>query len=183
MRPALIVIDMLHEFVYGRLRSPQAERIVPAIKKLIDEARVKGVPIIYVADHHLPVDHELKIWGAHALAGSKEARIIDDLAPSEKDFVLYKRSYSGFRDTGLDLLLRDLGVDTVILTGIHTHICVLHTAWDAFYLGYSIYVVEDGVAAFSEEDHKYALKYMKEVYGAKLVSSKEVLELFKNIKE
>ncbi|MEM1878755.1 MAG: isochorismatase family cysteine hydrolase, partial [Desulfurococcaceae archaeon] len=81
------------------------------------------------------------------------------------------------RDTGLSYVLRDLGVDTLILTGIHTHICVLHTAIDAFYERFNIIVVSDAVAAFSREDHNYALKYMEKVLGAKLLSTREVLEL------
>lgn len=177
MKPAVIVIDMLKEFVYGRLRSPQAQEIIPVIKRIIDHAHNRDIPVIYVADRHFPVDHELKVWGVHALHDSSESEIIDELKPGSKDYVLYKRSYSGFRDTGLDMLLRDLGVDTVVLTGIHTHICVLHTAWDAFYHGYNILVVRDGVAAFSREDHEYALKYMEKVYGAKIVESGEVLKL------
>jgi len=177
LKPVVIVIDMLEEFVYGRLKSPQAQLIVPVIKKIVEAARQNGVPVIYVADNHLPYDPELRVWGEHAMIGSREARIIEDLKPSERDIVLYKRNYSGFRDTGLDIILRSLGVDTVILTGIHTHICVLHTAWDAFYYGYKIIVVKDGVAAFSTEDHEYALKYMEKVYGAKILNSSEVLEI------
>ena len=177
MRYAVIVIDMLEEFVHGRLKSPEAEAIIPVIKKIIDKARTKDIPIIYVADNHLPYDPELRIWGEHAMMGSSGARIIDELKPSDKDIVLYKRSYSGFRDTGLDIILRSMNIDTVILTGIHTHICVLHTAWDAFYYGYKIYVVRDGVAAFSREDHEYALKYMEKIYGAKILESSKIIEL------
>ncbi len=177
MKPAILVIDMLEEFVHGRLRSPQAENIIPNIKKIIETARKKNIPIIYLADKHYPVDHELKIWGPHAMYNSPESRIIDELKPDENDYVLYKRNYSGFRGTGLDILLRDLGIDTVILTGIHTHICVLHTAWDAFYYGYNLIVVEDAVAAFSKKDHEYALNYMKQVYGAKIMKTSEVLKV------
>jgi len=177
LKPAVIVIDMLEEFVYGRLKSPQAQEIIPVIKKVVEAARRRNIPVIYVADNHLPMDPELRVWGEHAMRGSEEAKIIRELEPTEKDVVLYKRSYSGFRDTGLDIVLRALGVDTVVLMGIHTHICVLHTAWDAFYYGYNIVVVKDGVAAFSPEDHEYALKYMEKVYGAKIVSSDEVLRM------
>ncbi|MCS7128126.1 MAG: cysteine hydrolase [Sulfolobales archaeon] len=179
MKPALLVIDMLHEFVRGRLKSPRAEDIVFNIRALINHAHSCGVPVIHLVDNHLPIDHELKIWGPHAIKGSPEAKIIDELMPVESDLVLFKRSYSGFRDTGLDILLRDLGVKTLLLTGIHTHICVLHTAWDAFYYGYDIYVVKDAVAAFSEEDHKYALNYMEKTYGAKLITTQEAVELMK----
>ncbi len=179
MKPALLVIDMLQEFVHGRLRSPCAEGIVSNIKNLIDHAHSHGVPVIHLVDNHLPTDHELNIWGPHAIKGSPEAKIIDELTPVESDLVLFKRSYSGFRDTGLDALLRDLSVKTLFLTGIHTHICVLHTAWDAFYYGYDIYVVKDAVAAFNEEDHRYALNYMEKTYGAKLITAQEAIELIK----
>jgi nicotinamidase-related amidase len=177
LKPALIIIDMLREFVHGRLRSPEAENIVPNIKELLVTARKNSVPVIYVADKHFPVDHELKVWGEHALYNSPDSEIIDELKPSSRDYVLYKRTYSGFRGTGLDILLRDLGIDTVILTGIHTHICVLHTAYDAFYYGYNIYIVRDAVAAFSREDHEYSLKYMEKVYGAKIIDLTTALEI------
>jgi len=177
LKPALIVIDMLEEFVRGRLRSPQAETIIPVIRSLIEVFRGRKLPVIYVIDSHLPSDIEFKVWGPHAVKGSSEARIVDELKPSRGDLVFEKRYYSGFRDTGLDVTLRDLGVDTVVLTGIHTHICVLHTAADAFYHRYNIIVVKDAVAAFSESDHEYALKYMERVYGAKILTSDEVIGL------
>ncbi|MGC8982797.1 MAG: cysteine hydrolase family protein [Desulfurococcaceae archaeon] len=181
MKPAVLVVDMLKEFVYGKLRSPEAEKIVPAIKAIITKAREKRIPIVYLADHHFAFDREMRIWGYHALAESSESEVIDELKPEKGDIVLYKRSYSGFRDTGLSYVLRDLGVDTVILTGIHTHICVLHTAIDAFYERFDVVVVEDAVAAFSREDHEYALKYMKQVLGAKIANTREILDLFEKV--
>ncbi len=177
MKTALLVIDMLKEFVYGRLKSPYASEIVPVIRVLIAKAREKKIPVIYLIDRHRIFDSEIRIWGPHAMYDSEEATIINELKPDVGDIVLYKRSYSGFRDTGLAGILRDLGVDTVILTGIHTHICVLHTAIDAFYERFNIIVVKDGVAAFSKEDHEYALKYMETVLGAKLLNYREVINI------
>jgi nicotinamidase-related amidase len=176
VRPALLIIDMIEEFVHGRLKSPSAEAIIPAIRMLAENARKQGIPVIYLIDNHLPFDRELSIWGPHALSRGEESRIVSELRPSEKDLVFQKRSYSGFRDTGLAGVLRDLGVDTVILTGIHTHICVLHTAIDAFYDRFNIIIVSDAVAAFSESDHAYALDYMRKVLGAKVLNTLEVVE-------
>lgn len=178
---AILVIDMLKEFVYGRLRSPQAIEIIPAIKKIVESARSKGIPVIYLADRHMAFDSELKIWGPHAMTNDPEAEIIDELKPERSDIVLYKRSYSGFRETGLEYILRDLGVDTVVLTGIHTHICVLHTAIDAFYARFKLIVVRDAVAAFSKEDHEYAIKYMRDVLGANIIDSNELLRLLETM--
>jgi nicotinamidase-related amidase len=177
LRPALIVVDMVHEFVKGRLKSPQAESIVPTIKRLIDKARECSAPVIHVVDRHLPFDHELKLWGPHAMANSPESNIVEELKPVEGEYVFPKRFYSGFRDTGLDTALRDMGVDTLVVTGIHTHICVLHTVADAFYYGYKVYVVKDAVAAFSQRDHEYALDYMRSVYGAEIVDSSRAVDV------
>ncbi|MGC8954054.1 MAG: cysteine hydrolase family protein [Desulfurococcus sp.] len=176
MRPALLVVDMLKEFVHGRLRSPEALRIIPVIKDLTSTMHKRGFPVIYLADHHYPFDHELSIWGPHAMHNDPESEIIEELRPGPSDIVLYKRSYSGFRETGLDYILRDLGVDTVIITGIHTHICVLHTAMDAFYNRYQVIVVEDAVSAFSRSDHEWALNYMKTILGCRIMKSREVIE-------
>lgn len=177
MKPALIIVDMLYEFVHGRLSTPRAREIIPVIKKLVDVARKKDIPVIYVIDQHLPSDPELRHWGPHALAGSGEARIIDELSPRDKDIVVPKHGYSGFKDTPLDHILRSMGVDTIVVTGIHTHICVLHTVADAFYHGYNIIVVSDGTAAFEQKDHEYALEYMKKIYGVKIVDSREAMKI------
>nr|WP_048060594.1 isochorismatase family cysteine hydrolase [Methanothermus fervidus] len=177
MKIALLIIDMLEEFVHGKLSSPESRKIIPVIKELIKVARENKIPIIYLADKHFHFDHELKIWGPHAMAESPESEIIDELKPEDKDIVLYKRSYSGFRETGLDYILRDLNIDTLVLTGIHTHICVFHTAIDAYYARYDVIIVEDGVSALSNEDHEWALKYMKEILGCKVMKANEVQKL------
>jgi nicotinamidase-related amidase len=63
MRPALIIIDMTKDFVYGKLKCERALNIIPNLKRLIEKFRRLGLPIIYVSDSHLPVDPEIKIWG------------------------------------------------------------------------------------------------------------------------
>lgn len=181
LKPAVLVVDMLKEFVYGRLRSPEAVSIIPNIRSIVLKARAKNVPVIYLADRHFPFDREIRIWGMHASPESEESEIVEDLRPEKRDIVLYKRSYSGFRETGLSYLLRDLSVDTVILVGIHTHICVLHTAIDAFYERFNIIVVKDAVAAFSTSDHEYALNYMEKVLGAKLLTTSEVIGMLERV--
>ena len=103
----------------------------------------------------------------------------DELKPDEKDHVLEKRCYSGFFETGLDLLLRDLKVDTVIITGLHTHICCRHTAADAFFRGYKIIIPRDGVEAFTAKDHEEGLEYLKNIYDAEIKTVDEIIKDFK----
>ncbi len=175
-KKAFIVIDMLNEFVKGRLSSPSAQKIVPSIKSVLETARKNNALVIFARDCHRKGDKEFDIWGEHALCSSPDSQIIDELAPDEtreKEFVIPKRRYDAFWMTDLDLLLREFGVEEVVLTGISTDICVLHTAMGAFFRNYRVTVIEDGVAAFTEEDHKWALNYMKKAYGARLTNSKE----------
>lgn len=178
VRPAVLVIDMLNDFVEGALKVPNAAEVVPRISKLLNVARERKVPVVYVCDAHLEgVDRELEAWGPHALKGSWGAKVIEELAPLKGDFIVEKRRYSAFYATDLDLLLRELGVDTLILTGVATEICVQHTAADAFYRGYSIIVVEDCVKGVSEEAHRAGLNVMSRLYKAKIVSLEEALKL------
>ncbi len=181
----VLVIDMLYEFVYGKLGSTYSRNIVPNIVKIVDAARRNSVPIIHVVDSHLPVDIEVrKIWGPHAMKGSPDSRIIPELEPrSSMEFVLEKRWYSGFRGTGLAQLLRDLDVRTIIITGVATNICVLHTVSDAIYERFDVIVVSDATAAIpiitesAVNEHEFFLKYMSKVYPIRVVSTDEILKM------
>lgn len=63
----------------------------------------------------------------------------------------------------------------MLITGLHTNICDRHTAADAFFRGFDIAIVTDGVDAFTQEDHEQGLAYFAKVYGAKLMTTREVL--------
>ncbi|MEM2393413.1 MAG: isochorismatase family cysteine hydrolase [Candidatus Bathyarchaeia archaeon] len=182
-RACVIIVDMLNDFVTGDLKCERAAKIVPNLKKLVEAARKHGIPVIYANDAHYPHDVEVvHKWGLHAVKGTKGAEVIPELKPTEKDFIVEKRTYSGFYETGLDPLLRSLyggeGVKTVILGGLHTHICIRHTAADAFFRGYKIIVAKDGVEAFTQEDHEQGLKYLEYVYNAKLMTVNEIIKEF-----
>jgi len=180
---AVIIIDLLNDFVTGDLKCERAKPIIPNLKKLIETARKHGVPVIYSNDAHYPGDVEVvEKWGKHAIKGTKGAEVIPVLKPTAKDYIVEKRTYSGFYETGLDSLLRSLyrgeGVKTVILGGLHTNICVRHTAADAFFRGYKIIIAKDGVEAFTQEDHGQGLKYLEYVYNAKIMTVNEIIKEF-----
>ena len=178
-KAAIIVVDMLNDFVTGALKCDRGLAIVPATARLLQGARKAGVPVVFSNDAHLKgIDREFEVWGEHAVAGTKGAEVIPELALCDKDYVVPKRRYSGFFHTDLDLLLRELGVDTVIMTGLHAHMCVRHTSADAFQLGYKVVVATDATDSFTEEDYKNGIKYLKEVYGAELYTVDELLEIF-----
>jgi nicotinamidase-related amidase len=180
---AVIIIDLLNDFVTGDLKTQRAEHIIPKLKKLIEEARKHNIPIIYSNDAHYPQDVEVvEKWGKHAIKGTKGAEVISELKPTSKDYIVEKRTYSSFYETGLDPLLRSLyngeGAKTVILGGLHTNICVRHTAADAFFRGYKIIIAKDGVEAFTQEEHEQGLKYLEYVYNAKVMTVDEIIKEF-----
>ena len=179
-KAAILVVDMLNDFVTGALKCDRGLAIVPKTAELLDGAREAGVPVIFCNDAHLKgIDREFEVWGEHAVAGTKGAEVIPELHLCEKDYVVPKRRYSGFFHTDLDLLLRELGITTVIMTGLHAHMCVRHTSADAFQLGYKVVVATNATDSVTEEDYNNGIKYLKEVYGAELYTVDELLELFK----
>ena len=177
MKTAVIVIDMINDFVTGVFKSDRAAKIIPNIKALLDYTRKQKVPIVYATDAHVPnVDPEFDVWVSHAVAGSRGAEIIDELKPHKGDFRVLKRKYSAFQGTDLDQLLRELKIDTVILTGVVTDICIQHTAADAFFRGYKIIVPKDCVEAVDAKTQEEAIRYIKKAYGPEITTSKELVK-------
>ena len=173
---------MLNDFVSGKLKCARTKKIIPKIKVLLDASREKGIPVFYCNDAHLSSDtYEFNLWGPHALKGTKGAQVIEDLKPTSRDDIVLKRTYSAFYNTTLDGFLKkkfgNKGPDVLIITGIHTDICAKHTAFDAFVRGYEIIVPKDGVTAFQEQDHKTALDYMKTNFGAKIITTSQLIDL------
>ena len=129
-RPAVIVADMLVDFVTGALANPPSQECIEPIARLLSAARERGWPICYANDAHLPGDMEETLWGLHALAGTPGAQVIPELAPQPGDFAFPKRWYSGFHETGLDMYLKQSGIDTVILTGQHAQFVLVELEAD-----------------------------------------------------
>jgi nicotinamidase-related amidase len=175
-RKALLVIDMLNDFVRkdGALPVPFAEELIEPIKKTIERFRSRKLPVIYVCDSHMPDDEEFKVWGEHAVKGSYGARVVEELSPENSDVIIYKRRFSGFFGTDLDLTLKEKGIEEVVLTGVLTNICVLYTGSDAYQLGYRVTVLKDCVGAADSSMHEFALRQLKEVVGAEVIGSKDL---------
>jgi nicotinamidase-related amidase len=172
---ALVIVDMLEDFVHGALASPRAEAILPPLEELLAHARHEGWARIFANDAHLAGDPELAIWGEHAMAGTPGAQIVADLAavPGPLELIVPKRAYGAFDGTVLDERLMDLNVDEVVLTGPHT--CVRHTAYGALLRGYRITVPRDAVYVFEGVDEREALQYLRSDYGAQITSVGELL--------
>lgn len=173
---AIVILDMTYDFVHGMLKTPRALDIIEPLQRLTGYAHAKGIPVIYVSDAHLDVDRELAIWGPHSMKGTPGAQIIEELNTQPNDYLLEKRTYSGFFQTGLDILLRSLKADTVVVTGLHANMCCRHTSADAFALGYKIIVPKETTNAFTEEEYQDGLAYLQRMYQANVCSLDAILE-------
>ena len=171
---ALIIVDMLNDFVDGRLANPKAQAIIAPLQRLLAHARDEGWVVVFSNDAHQPDDPELRVWGEHAMAGTREAEVIPQLAPHEGEIVSPKRVYGAFDFTGLDERLKEREVDEVVITGQHTHICVRHSSYGALIRGYAITIPRDAVCGFEGVDEDEALAYLEMAYGAKIATVGEL---------
>ncbi len=179
---ALINIDYTFDFVAteGKLTTAEVgqklhDDILALTKHFVDE----GDYVVFAIDGHEPKDQyhpENKLFPAHNVMGTKGRNLYGDLAKyyaeHRHDPTIYwidKRHYSAFSGTDLDIRLRERDIKELHLVGVCTDICVLHTAIDAYNLGYDIVIHEKGVASFDAVGHEWALKHFKNVLGATIV--------------
>lgn len=161
MKPAIIVVDMLKDSFNDAHRNPVtpfARSIVPRINRLTDRARSLTIPVIFSMDSFLPGDF---IFGGkmkeHSLRGTPGAEVTDELNQCPVDYYSPKRRFSAFFKTDLDQTLRHLKVDTVVITGINSHWCVLGSALDALANDFQAIILEDCCASYTREIHEITM--------------------------
>lgn len=172
MTKALLIIDMLRDFLEreGSLYIGTGSRaIIQNVAARLKEWRLEEKPVIYILDSHLRHDSEFEMFPAHCLAGEWGGEVVDELTPHKEDFLVYKRRYSAFYGTDLDLTLREKDVQKLELAGVCTQICVLYTAADARMRHYGVTVRKNCVASFDREAHEFALKEMERTLGVKVI--------------
>jgi nicotinamidase-related amidase len=162
---ALLVIDMLKDFVSegGSLVVEGAGDLVEPINREIKKARRGGDLVVFVCDAHDRDDREFTVWPSHAVEGTEGAEIVEELDRRPEDPVVKKKRYSAFYNTDLEEVLENHGVDHLVLTGVLTDICVMHTAVDAAMRDYRVTVLKDCVKSATEEAHRWALKHMEDI--------------------
>lgn len=176
---AILVIDMLNEFCKpgGAMVLPGYEELLEPQTALIKAGRKAGVPIVFIKDTHRPNmrrEREFAKRTPHCLEGEWGAQIISELEPQANDIFVVKRRYSGFFNTDLDLTLKDLEIDTLVVIGVVTNICVRSTVHDAFFLGYNVVVPEDCVAATGPREQISTLYDISTHFGT-VTDSRQVI--------
>lgn len=157
-KTAVIVIDMINEFCKpgGRMVLPGYETLMPQQKALVAAARANGVPVIWVVDSHrknMRRDREWVKRTPHGIENTWATQVIDDLEPQDDDITVIKHRYSAFFQTDLDLVLKDMLIEQIVVFGVVTNICVRSTVHDGFFLGYDIVVPHDACAATGPREH------------------------------
>ncbi|MBD8513643.1 cysteine hydrolase [Photobacterium sp. WH77] len=174
---ALLVLDVINEIVHpdgkyakeGYFTQVERTRLIENTQKLIHAARENDIPIIYVvvgfSQNYVECPESSSVF---SLAKRNEllkintwgTQVYADISPRDGDIILVKNRVSPFYQTNLDLILRQLNIKSLLLTGVSTEFVVLSTAADAHDRDYSSFVFEDATAAVDEETHLAALKLL-----------------------
>jgi len=172
MGDAVLVVDMLRGFLeegYPLYIGEECRQIIPHIQKLLEKETKTGSSIIYICDNHAFDDLEFKMFPPHCIEGTPETELIPELLRYKGEKIL-KRRYSGFFDTPLEKRLVELNPDKLIICGVLTNICVLHTAADARNRDYTVEVPVNCVASPDAQAHHFALDHMEKVLGVTLIN-------------
>jgi ureidoacrylate peracid hydrolase len=179
-KTAMIVVDMQNDFVASgaAMETPTARAVVPKLADALKISRDAGIKVIYTAHVHrrdgcdmgLFDDMHPPIANREALVdGTPGVDIYSDVAPAPGEHVIKKHRYSGFFGTDLDMILREWGVDTVIISGTTTENCCHATARDAMFRNYRVVFLSDATATYDYPDRGFGPMPAAEVHDATLV--------------
>jgi nicotinamidase-related amidase len=136
----------------------ESRAILPHLQRLLEESRKRKIPIIFACDSFMEGDFIFKgKMKPHSLRGTKGSEVGDELKPKPTDILLPKRRFSAFFKTDLDMTLRGLNADTIVVTGITTEVCVMMTAMDGLCSDFSVILLEDCCASRTKEIHRACL--------------------------
>lgn len=181
MRTAVLVIDMVRDFTdmeHGRVPNATAARLVPVIADYVEAARARQARIIWVIDRHRAgkPDWELEHVRPHCDDSTDGIALAPELIPQPDDYIVYKRRYSAFVGTDLDLILRDNHIERVILVGTKTNVCVRAAAQDAFEHNYHVVIPRECVGTDRADLHEAHMYDLGRYFG-RVLSAQETLDL------
>ncbi len=198
-RSALIVVDMQNDFVHPEGAFAQRAKdnptasidmeflasTIPEIGRLAEGFREAGRPVVYIA-HVVKSDYSdgaFPYWRTNR-SGNRTfiveetwgAQIVDELMPKEGEHLVIKKGYGGFSNTPLDTILRNMGVNTCVVTGVTTAVCVSTTVRGGVEYNYRMILVSDATAETQKEFHEAELKSLARVF-AEVKTTDEVIDM------
>ena len=171
MSNVLLVVDMVKGFFDPKCPlycGDAARDIIPVVRKLVESESKRGSEVFFVCDTHEEKDLEFEVFPPHCIRGTEESLLIDELAGLEGTRI-DKMRFSAFFGTDLEQRLKLLSPEKIIVSGVCTNICVLHTVADARNRDYKVEIPIDSVADFDIDNHNWALRHMEDILGAKVI--------------
>ncbi len=152
MKPALVLVDLQHDFLRAGGLEPAASRVTVRATELLETCRRQGVPVVHVwttvrRDDDRRMAHWKRAGTWRCVEGTAGHATPAPLQPRESEPVVHKTAFSPFGAPGLSRVLEELGADTLWLAGVHLHGCIRATALDAHQCGLSVCVADDAVAS------------------------------------
>jgi biuret amidohydrolase len=177
---AMIVVDMQHDFVApgATLQAPQATELVPVLADGLKFCRDSGIRVVYTAHVHRRDGSDMGLYDdlyapiaqrAALVDGSPGADIFKELAPAPGEHVIKKHRYSAFFGTDLEIILREWGITTVVISGTTTECCCHATARDAMFRNYKVVFLSDATGTYDYADCGQGAMSRDEVHRSTLV--------------
>jgi len=190
-KTALLIIDLQNDNLTkggkfensGAVEHAKKQNVVGNIKTIAEKAREAGIPVFHnlfvVEKGAKGIGDRAPIFRAIAetesiVRGTWGAAPVDGVQPEEGDFVIEKSRMSAFNGTQLDSLLRGLGVETIIVTGVWTNMAVEHTCRDGADNGYNVVIATDGTSTINDEWQEAALNYAMNNIATKMTTAEIV---------
>lgn len=182
----LLVVDMQNGFVskggsYDQLgmNTEEYRKIIPKTKELLDFCRANLIPVFFTeairepsgidlltrVHRLLPVTREERLKVPICVRGTWDAKTIDEIKPADSDHVVIKRRDSAFQDTELRVWLQSEKINTLIICGVDTSICVETSLRDAFNIGYDVILISDATASGINKHYETTLERVRDYYG------------------
>jgi ureidoacrylate peracid hydrolase len=201
-KSALVIVDMQNDFVHpdggfahlarerpeAQIDMPFLMSTISHVKRLADAFRRASRPVVYVTQVLRPdySDAAFPYWRAtkgstsgnptFIVEGTWGSQIVDELKPEPGDHLVVKKGFGGFANTPLDTILRNLGVNTCVMAGVTTCVCVSTTIREGVEYNYRMIIVSDAVAEVHRDTHEAELKTMARIF-ADVKSTDEVIKM------
>ena len=194
---ALLVVDVQNDFVSPKGSAAQrgddvsaAVAMLPRLIRLIEEARRVSLPVIYVKTTHSEwTDTPSWIYRKSQQSalntcreGTWGAEFYDGISPLPHERVVIKHRYSAFINSDLNTVLKAKGIESVLVTGVATNVCVETTARDAYMYDYYVTMVSDCAAAYEPKLHETTLENIRRHFGL-VASSEEIIQTWQGLKQ
>src|SRR5712675_3257232 len=202
-----LIVDMQNDFLHrdgsfthiarehpeAKIDMPFLIGAIPNVKRLADAFRAASRPVVYLA-HVLKPDYSdaaFPYWRVgiepasgnrtHCVEGTWGVQIIDDLKPQGGEHLVVKKGFGGFSNTSLDTVLRNMGVNTCVVSGVTTCVCVSTTVRGGVEYNYRMILVSDAVAEVDQATHEAELKTMARI-SADVKTTDEVIGILAAIR-